>query len=538
MEAKLVIASPQFILRVTAAGEQLASGMLAFEADMRVILGSLILAGLLPLAGCAEPVTANPAPSEASPTDQPEAAKGPAAAAEPEIAVAPAATGALPPDLGTRRQGVDWPTFLGPTGDSKSPETGILTDWSGGQPRIVWQTKLGTSYGAPTISRGRLFQFDRFGDTAVLYCLNSETGKELWRYEYPTEYEDMYGYNNGPRCSPIVDGDRVYALGVDGMLVCVRAETGQEVWKLDTNQRFSVVQNFFGVGSSPVIVGDLLVVMVGGSTPESLTLAPGDLDRVESNGTAIVAFDKFTGEMKYKLGDELASYASLKLATIDGRPWCFAFCRGGLLGFEPGHGKLDFHYPWRARILESVNASMPVVVGDEVFISETYGPGSTLLKVAAGKHEVVWKDNDRSREKAMQTHWMTPVYVDGYLYGSSGRHTENAELRCIEWKTGKVTWSVPKMTRSSLLLIDGHFVCLGEYGQLTLIKVNPEKFEPVAEGDFAFADDRPAPPGAEARRLLKYPCWAAPIVSHGLMYVRGDDRLLCLELIPEPTAAK
>lgn len=510
---------------------------------MRHLSSFAIAAALLASAGCERPVSESTPPAVESAVLPPLARAGqpaasPAEQAQPAAAEAEqfvSATGAeLPPNLGTRKQGVDWPVFLGPTGDSKSTEKGILTKWEADLPRLVWQAKLGTSYGAPTISRGRLFQFDRFDNAARLYCRNAETGEELWRYEYTTEYEDMYGYNNGPRCSPVVDGDRVYAYGVDGMLVCVRAIDGKPIWKVNVNQKFGVVQNFFGVGSTPVIEGDLLIVMVGGSPPDSQLLARGDLSRVEANGTAIVAFDKFTGAEKYKLGDDLASYASLKLATIGDRRWCFAFCREGLLGFEPASGKLDFSYPWRAKILESVNASMPVVNEDEVFISETYGPGSSLLKVAHGKHEVVWKDNDRSRDKAMQTHWMTPVLVDGYLYGSSGRHPEKAELRCIEWKTGKVMWSEPGMSRSSLLLIDGHFVCLGEYGQLTLIKVNPEKYEPVAEGDFARITNNAGEPLPGPRRLLAYPCWAAPIVSHGLMYVRGEEWLLCLELIPEP----
>ncbi|HEX5106443.1 MAG TPA: PQQ-binding-like beta-propeller repeat protein, partial [Pirellulaceae bacterium] len=357
---------------------------------------AVIVTAIFALTGCERPVAVNqPAASsgvaqaaEPQAVEATEPASGATAAAAPsepaEISAETLAStpGPLPPDLGTRKQGVDWPIFLGPTGDSKSPETGILTKWEAGQPRIVWNAKLGTSYGAPAISRGRLFQFDRFGDTARLYCLNAETGEALWQYEYQTKYEDMYGYNNGPRCSPVVDDDRVYALGVDGALVCVRSEDGKPVWKVDANKQFGVVQNFFGVGSTPVIEGNLLIVMVGGSPEESQRLPPGALDRVIPNGTAIVAFDKFTGRVKYKLGDDLASYASLKLATINGRRWCFAFCREGLLGFEPASGQLDFHYPWRARILESVNASMPVVVDDEVFISETYGPGSTLLKVA------------------------------------------------------------------------------------------------------------------------------------------------------------
>ena len=153
--------------------------------------------------------------------------------------------------------------------------------------------------------------------------------------------------------------------------------------------------------------------------------------------------------------------------------------RSGLVGFEPATGKVDFHFPWRAKILESVNASTSVVVGDEVFISETYGPGSALLQVESGGSRVVWRDEDRRREKAMQTHWNTAVYHDGFLYGSSGRHESNAELRCVEWKTGEVKWSQPGLSRCSLLYVDGHLVCLGEDGVLRLLRADPEKFDVV-----------------------------------------------------------
>jgi len=390
--------------------------------------------------------------------------------------------------------------------------------------------QLGTSYGAPTIAGGRLMQLDRFKDNSRLYCLNAETGKELWRYEFPTEYEDLYQYNNGPRCSPVIDGDRVYAYAVDGVLVCCRTSDGKLLWQKNLNKEFGVVQNFFGVGSTPVVEGDLVIAMVGGSPPDSQNVAPGRLDRVEPNGSGIVALDKLTGEVKYRIADELASYASLKLATIDGRRWCFAFCRGGLVAFEPASGKIDFHYPWRDKQLESVNASMPVVVGDEVLISETYGIGSSLLKVSPGKYEVVWKDDDRKRAKNMQCHWMTPVYDGGYLYGSSGRHTENAVLRCMEWKTGKVMWDQPGMSRTSLLAVDGHFLCLGEYGNLWLMKLTPEKPELIAEINYGSPKLGEKLLG-KADRVLEYPCWAAPIVSHGLLYLRGKDRLICLELI-------
>ncbi len=441
----------------------------------------------------------------------------------------------LSPNLWTRTSGVDWETFLGPTGDSKSPEKGILTKWPKAGLKVIWKKELGTSYGAPAISRGRLFQFDRFDDSARIYCLNAETGKELWKYDYPTDYEDLYGYNNGPRCSPIIDGDLVYAFGVEGMLHCLRAGSGELVWKSDTSKEFGVVQNFFGVGSNPVIDGNLIIVMVGGSPPESQQVPQGQLDRVVGNGSGIVALDKLTGKLKYKITDELASYASLKLATIAGRRWCFAFCREGLVGFEPQTGKVDFQYPWRAESLESVNASMPVVHDNQVFISETYGPGSSLLEVAPGSHKVVWKDDENRRTKAMQTHWNTCIYHEGFLYGSSGRHLNNAELRCIDWKTGKVQWRVPDLTRTSLTYIDEHFLCLGEDGTLQLFKASALAHDKVAEMSLLpkAAGPRLDIAGSSARELPRDPFWSAPVVSHGLLYVRGDGKLFCLELIPQ-----
>jgi outer membrane protein assembly factor BamB len=436
------------------------------------------------------------------------------------------------PDLGTRHTGDDWPAFLGPTGDSKSRERGIITRWPAEGPKLVWKRRLGGGYCMPTISRGRLFQFERQGDLARLTCVNGETGESIWTFAYPSDYSDFYGYDDGPRCSPVVDGDRVYLYGAEGMLHCLRVIDGAKLWRIDTSDRFGVIQNFFGVGSTPVVDGDLLIVQVGGSPEQSKLAAPGQLDRVKPNGSGVVAFDKLTGEVRYQLGDELASYSGPVVATIGDRRWCFVFARGGLLAFEPADGTLDFHFPWRSPMLESVNASNPVVVGDEVFISETYGPGSALLKVRPGEYKVVWQDSKRSREKNMQAHWNTCVHHEGYLYGSSGRHTENAELRCIEWATGKVKWSTPDLGRSSLLYVDGHFVCLTEAGEVLLIKANPEKFEQVARtilpvnevGPLRFNDGPP--------RLLRYPAWAAPIVSHGLLYLRGRDRLACLELIP------
>jgi outer membrane protein assembly factor BamB len=414
----------------------------------------------------------------------------------------------------------EWPAFMGHRGDGRSDETGLPSGFPEGGPKVRWHIDTGEGYSMPTIAGGRVFLFDRRGDAARLTALDPSSGRELWHTEYPTDYEDYYGYSNGPRTAPVVDGDRVYTFGVEGRLRCQSVEDGKLRWQIDTAERFGVVQNFFGAGSSPVVEGDLLIVPIGGSPPGSPKISTG---QVKGHGSGIVAFDKLSGEIRYSVSDQLASYATPVLTDIDGRRWGFHFARGGLIGFHPTEGKVDFEFPWRAEILESVNAASPVVVGDKVFISETYGPGSALLKVRPGGYDVIWKDEPSSRNQALAVHWNTPVHNDGYLYASSGRNSGNAELRAVELGTGEVKWKQPGLARSTLLLVDGHLVVLTEYGRVLLVEATPEAYTQVAEL---------TPKDSSGKSLLQYPAWAPPALSEGVLYLRGKGGLVAVELMP------
>jgi outer membrane protein assembly factor BamB len=145
------------------------------------------------------------------------------------------------------------------------------------------------------------------------------------------------------------------------------------------------------------------------------------------------------------------------------------------------------------------------------------------VRVKPGGYDVVWKDELRTRQKAMELHWNTAVYHDGHLYGSSGQHGPPAELRCIEWKTGKVKWRETNLARASLLFVEGYLICLSEDGTLRLLRATSERYDLL--GELTPKDDKGEP-------LLTYPAWAAPVLSHGLLYVRGANQLVCLELIP------
>ncbi|MEM9185298.1 MAG: PQQ-binding-like beta-propeller repeat protein [Planctomycetota bacterium] len=415
----------------------------------------------------------------------------------------------------------DWPGFLGPQRNGKSAETGLLQAWPEAGPPLVWQCPLGTGYTAPAVASGKLVEYGRFGDATRLTCRDARTGDELWRSEHPTAYTDMLGYNDGPRCSPVIDGNRVYTHGAEGLLRCVGLADGEEVWRLDTSRRFHVVKNFFGVGSTPVVWQGLLIVNVGGSPPGGPSDVYAARGNVQGAGSGVVAFDKLTGKVRWQTTDELASYASPVVVEQGGRPWCFVFARGGLVSLNPSSGEVDFQLPYRSAKLESVNASTPVAAVNRLFLSETYEVGGATLEFGPGGHKLLWADRQRRRDKAMQLHWNTPILHEGYLYGSSGRHSGSAELRCVDFQTGEVKWSEPGLARASLLYADGRLVCLTEDGILRLLRPSPDKYDPVSE--HRPVDDR-------GRRLLRGDAWVAPVLSAGLLYVRGEDRLVCYDV--------
>jgi outer membrane protein assembly factor BamB len=398
----------------------------------------------------------------------------------------------------------DWPSFLGPAHNSTSTETGL----SRGAPKLLWEFRKGTGYSSPAIVADRLVYFHRLGNEERVECLNPETGTKLWDFAYATDFEDRYGYNNGPRASPVIDGDRVYTYGAQGKLHCLNLKTGKLVWKRDIAADFKVPQDFFGTATTPLLEGDRLIVNVG---------APG--------GPTVAAFDKMTGKQLWGAGSEWGpSYASPVPATVHGRRRIFVFAggeskppTGGLLSLDPANGKIDFTFPWRSRSYESVNAASPVVVGNQVFISASYRAGSALLDILPdGGFKVAWTSTE------IGTHWNTAVHKDGYLYAFDGRNEPDASLVCVELKTGKVIWRVSpewdetirgrterlSTYRGTLLSIDGQFLCLGELGHLLWLDLTPKGYKEISR-TWLFG----------ARET-----WSSPVVSNGRLYVSQHSR--------------
>jgi outer membrane protein assembly factor BamB len=383
---------------------------------------------------------------------------------------------------------------------------------------------------------------DRVGKEVRIRCLEAETGRELWQHRYATDYVDTFGYDGGPRAAAVIAGDDVVTFGPEGRLECRSLADGASRWHVDTSAAYHVVRNFFGVSTAPLVVDvgeqQLVIVQVGGSPPGSAPPSPERLDLVKGLDSGLVAFDLATGGERWRSSDQLASYSTPVLATIDGRDRLLAWMRDRLLVVDPATGNVQADVRWRADELFSVVAASPVVAGNEVLLSETYGPGSVLLKVTPAGLQPVRKDPAGSRpNRSLKSHWATPVLHDGHLYGSSGRNAGDALLVCADWKTGAIRWSEAGLGRSSVVWADDHLIVLGEFGDLVLVKATPERYEEVSRARLVAAptdtqnattDRAMQGRGAE---LLVAPCWAAPVIAHGYLYVRGAGRLVCLDLM-------
>jgi outer membrane protein assembly factor BamB len=312
---------------------------------------------------------------------------------------------------------------------------------------------------------------------------------------YPTAYRDDFGFDEGPRATPAISEGKVFTHGAEGVLTCADLETGKKVWSVDTRKEFHWAKGFFGVACSPLVEGKTVLLNVGGR-----------------EGAGIVAFDKETGKMIWKSTDEEASYSSPVMAQFHGRSVALFLTKANLLALDPANGKTAFSFPFRPRIRSSVSAATPLVIGDLIFLSASYGAGAVLLEVKETGPEKIW-----ANDESLSNHYATSIHHNGFLYGIHGRTDPGfepaASLRCVELKTGKVRWEKRAFGAAVLTLAGDDLLILTERGELLRALASPAAFKETARF-----------------QALPNQVRAHPALADGLFYARCKDKLYCLDL--------
>jgi outer membrane protein assembly factor BamB len=411
----------------------------------------------------------------------------------------------------------DWPRVLGPNHNATSPETGLLKELPQKGLPILWEMEKGEGMGGPAVVGNRVVIFHRLNDEEVIESRDAATGAKQWAERYAAPYRPRYGGGHGPRTSPVVADGRVFCFGVTGKLTALALESGKVLWRRDCAVDFEMQPAFFGFGSTPLVVGEKLVVQVGGKE-SGLPLQT-------------VALDVATGKKLWTTTHEWgASYASPVPATIHGKSCVLMFAggqsrppTGGLLVIELETGKVLASAPHRADIAESVNASSPVLVSQNpprVFVSEAYTAGGLCVEIAPDfSVKTAWKD------EALGLYWMTPIVRDGVLFGSAGMSERLAEFTAHDVATGKQLWRDDfggNFGRSSLLATGDGVLCLGEFGDLAWLDLSRKGGRVLSRCKLFNAPET----------------WTLPALADGRLYVsqnepgsaNGHRRLVCYDL--------
>jgi outer membrane protein assembly factor BamB len=393
----------------------------------------------------------------------------------------------------------DWPQFLGPERNGVYAGPPLATTWPASGPRTVWQKQVGAGLAGPVVAANQLILFHRIGNEEIVEALDARTGSPRWRYAYATAYRDDFGFDEGPRATPVVAEGRVYTFGAEGKLTALDLATGRLLWA-DEIRRFGVRKGFFGAAGSPLVEGGRVIANIGGS--------------LGGKEAGIVAFKADTGAVLWTATNHESSYSSPVGATIDGKRVVVFLTRQGLVGLDPASGAIRFQRVWRSRSAASVNAATPLVIGDSIFISATYDTGAGLFKVIGSDVTPVW-----SSDEVLSNHYATSVFNNGYLFGFHGRQEFNPSFRAVELKTGKVMWSMDRFHAGTVLLAGERLLIMRETGELVLAAANPREYRMLAHAQIV-------PPTVRSY----------PALADGFLYARNNDThrdvLVCLDLRP------
>lgn len=398
----------------------------------------------------------------------------------------------------------DWPQWRGPDRTGHVPSGERIPSTLPTEPKILWRVKIGEGLASPVVAGGKIFYLDTQDSQETLHALDAANAKELWHADIDQTFKDNQS-PPGPRCAPIVDGNRVYAQSCRGELRCLTVADGKPLWHVNYTKDFSAL--FIGekgssVGAprhgnngSPVIDGDRLFALVGGT-----------------NGESVVCFQKATGQVIWKSQNDQAGYAAPIIATIHGVKQLVDFTVDGLIGLDVRDGKLLWRVPLKTSAGRHVTT--PVVVDDMVMVaSHEIG----LVGVKLSRNGDNWQAAKAWVKKESAINFSSPVLAGSYLYGLG----PSKNLICVDVKTGAQMWSrqgyiagAASNAHVGLIVMGNNILTLTDGGQLVLFAVEPKEFKEISNVQVCGKT------------------WCNPAYADGKLFLRDAHELLCADLIP------
>ena len=392
-----------------------------------------------------------------------------------------------------------WPTFLGPTRNGISAETGLNVDWNKKPPKVLWKVPLGKGFSSLAIVQGKIYTMAERNKRQLVVCLDADSGKELWVRDLAPGYLDFQRMGPGPRATPTYHDGKLYCLFPLGQLFCLNATDGKTLWEanalLDTGAENRSDERFFwGLSGSPLVEGDHVLVHPGGS-----------------KGNSIAAFHKNTGKLVWKVGDDPPGYGTPIAIELGGKRMAVITTARALVGVDPVRGVILWRHVWGNPY--NCSCATPLWVNQVLYHSAGYGTGCTALELSVKGDAITTRA--KWKHLNMQNEFATSIIHNGYLYGTNGT-LRGYTLRCMDLANGKIKWADRGTEKSAFVSAQGHLFCLSSTGNLRVVECNPDRY--VLKG---------ALPG-----LLGANVWAAPALVNRRLYARDDKHLVCVDLTP------
>ncbi|MCR9201084.1 MAG: PQQ-binding-like beta-propeller repeat protein [Planctomycetaceae bacterium] len=410
----------------------------------------------------------------------------------------------------------DWPGWMGPGRDNIWKETGLIDSFPEGGPKVVWRTPVAGGYAGPAVAGGKVFvtdyvtsddvkigNFERreFTGTERVLCLAEGTGDILWKHEYPVKY--TVSYPSGPRCTPNVDGDRVYTLGSEGHLFCFNVADGKIVWSRELKKDYGTKAALWGYAAHPLIDGDHLITLAGGE------------------GSHIVALNKMTGEQVWKSTTSPEQGYSPPTIIEQAGVRQLILCRpDAVSAINPETGSEYWSVPYEATSGSIIMS--PIKIGDYLYVAG-YSNKSLLLKLDPEKPaaEEVWRD----KRNVISPVNVQPFAVGNIIYGLD----QKGVMRALEipsgerlWETQDVIGARPRGSETAFIVQQAdRFWLFNELGELIIAKLSKDGYQEIDRAQVIEKSNL-----AFGREVV----WSMPAFASRHVYLRNDDEIICLDV--------
>ena len=388
----------------------------------------------------------------------------------------------------------EWPQILGPQRNGLSAETGLLDRWPEQGPKVVWRAAGGVGMSGLAVSRGRVLTMVQREGKQWLVALNAQSGDSIWQTAIAPEYRNAMG--NGPRATPTISGDQVFVFTGEGILAAVDFRDGKPHWSHNVIAKLSGKEAEYGMACSPLVVGEQVVVTAG---------AP--------NAT-LVAYETKSGKQLWTTGNDPAGYSSPAVLNVGGRPQIVAFTGSSALGVAPTKGTILWRYPYETNF--QCNIVTPLEFKGQVFLSSGENHGSVLLalKPRSDEFEITEAWQSFGPKSVLRSEWQTPMLLNSYFYGMDnvGGAGPITHLTCVNAATGERMWQVPRFGKGNLIAADGKLFISTMKGELVVARASPDRYDEIG---------RVTVVGSTSQ---------APALANGLLYLRDDAEIVCLDV--------